>query len=212
VLAVATHYYAIFLVAPMALWLVARARGGRVRAAAVAPLAVALAALAPLALHQRANDSAAFIRHVALPTRVEQVPKQLLVGYDSPAETLLAVLSLLLLLIAAGGVWRLLSGGAPGSDPEPERLAVLRLTAIMAAALLLPVLAALAGEDHLITRNLLAVAPLGAALTGAGFATVVRARATLGRAAMAWRPSSASTPIPRCSATTGAASRARSGP
>jgi 4-amino-4-deoxy-L-arabinose transferase-like glycosyltransferase len=186
-LALATHYYALFLIAPMALWLVLRAPDRRVRAAALAPPALALAALAPLALHQRANDSAAFIRDESLLTRVAQVPKQLLVGYDSPAETLLAVLSLLLLLIAAAGVWRLLAPGTavPARESEPARLDVLRLTAIAAAALLLPALAALAGEDHLITRNLLAVAPLGAALAGAGFAAVVRTRAALGRAAIA---------------------------
>ena len=44
----------------------------------------------------------------------------------------------------------------------------MRLAALLTTALVLPALAALAGEDHLITRNLLAVAPLGAALAGAG--------------------------------------------
>jgi 4-amino-4-deoxy-L-arabinose transferase-like glycosyltransferase len=164
-LALATHYYAIFLVAPQALWLLlARARDTRARVAAIIPVAVALVALAPLALAQRANDSAAFIRDSSLGTRIVQVPKQLLVGYDSPAETLLAVLSGVVLLIALAGLWARVTRSPRGGRYDDD----LRLAALLAAALVLPALAALAGEDHLITRNLLAVAPLGAALAGAG--------------------------------------------
>ena len=60
-LALATHYYAIFLVGPQALWLACALPGLRERAAALAlPLAAGVA-LAPLALGQRANAGAAFI-------------------------------------------------------------------------------------------------------------------------------------------------------
>jgi 4-amino-4-deoxy-L-arabinose transferase-like glycosyltransferase len=163
-LALATHYYAIFVVAPQGLWLALRLPGARIRAAALAPVAVALAALAPLALAQRANDSAAFIRDSALGTRIVQVPKQLLVGYDSPAETLLAVLSGVVLVVALAGLWARIARGPRGGRYDDD----LRLAALLAAALVLPALAALAGEDHLITRNLLAAAPLGAALAAAG--------------------------------------------
>jgi mannosyltransferase len=186
-LALATHYYAIFLVAPQALWLLARAKDGRVRAAAFAPVGLALVALAPLAIHQRANDSAAFIRDSGLLTRIAQVPKQLLVGYDSPAETLLAVLSAIVLLVALWGVWAMLSREARPDDRDAashdaraaEHHAVVRMAALVAAALVLPAIAALGGEDHLITRNLLAVSPLGAALAGAGLAQVQRLRPQL---------------------------------
>ncbi|MEA2218757.1 MAG: mannosyltransferase [Solirubrobacteraceae bacterium] len=211
-LAVATHYYAIFLVAPQALWLALRAPSVRARAAALGPLAVAVAALAPLALAQRANDSAAFIRDSPLLTRLAQVPKQLLVGYDAPAETLLAVLSMLVLLVAAGGLASLLAPDPSGPvearehardpsglvrarelapDPAPpaeardRRADALRLAALGAIALALPVLAALLGEDHLITRNLLALSPLCAALGGAGLARLELLRAPLGTAALA---------------------------
>jgi len=180
-LAVATHYYAIFLVAPQALWLVWRACDARGRAAAIAPLGLALAGLAPLALHQRDNDNASFIRDSPLLTRVAQVPKQLLVGYDGPAETPLAVLSVLLLLIALRGVWLLIALSARGYAREDALL----LAGIAGAALALPLLAALAGEDHLITRNLLAVAPVGAALAGAGLATLGETMPSLARGALA---------------------------
>ena len=235
-LAVATHYYAIFLVGPMALWL-ALARDSRARAVAgLVPLGLALAALAPLALGQRANDSASFIRDSALATRILQVPKQLLVGYDSPAETLLAVLSGVVLVVALAGLWALLArrqlaatgraaaappavreqaepsagreqaeprpgreqsappagreqaeppGGAEAGQPPAGREDAGRLAALVAAALVLPALAALAGEDHLITRNLLAVAPIGAALAGAGLAHAARRWPAVGPAAIA---------------------------
>ena len=108
------------------------------------------------------------------------MPKQLLVGYDSPAETLFAVLAMLLLVVAAAGLWRLLAAGPAGA----ARSDALRLTGLVGAALVLPALAAIAGEDHLITRNLLAVAPLGAALAAAGLVQAERLLPALGRAAI----------------------------
>ncbi len=197
-LALATHYYAIFVVAPQALWLLRTVPDWRTRAVALVPLAAVGAALAPLALGQRANDSAAFIADSSLATRLAQVPKQLLVGYDAPAETLLAVLSAVVLVVAAFGMWRLGCGVAqpPGRANDAgaavaadgarrARDDTRRLLALVAAALALPALAALAGEDHLITRNLLAVAPLAAALAGAGLAAVAGTVAALGRCAIA---------------------------
>jgi mannosyltransferase len=227
-LALATHYYAIFLVAPQALWLALRLPNVRTRAAALAPPGVAVLALAPLALGQRANDSAAFIADSALATRILQVPKQLLVGYDSPAETLLAVLSGVVLVVALAGLRAFLvrpgggeagvvqdaePDGAPDAEPEPApdgkpdgaepdgaaggrsastgatasggRREAMALASLVAAALVLPALAALAGEDHLITRNLLAVAPLGAALVGVGLVHAASRWPGLGPAAIA---------------------------
>jgi hypothetical protein len=73
----------------------------------------------------------------------------------------------------------------PGAAAQPARDDAARLAALFAAALLLPAIAALAGEDHLITRNLLAVAPLGAALAGAGLAHAERLRPRLRPAALA---------------------------
>jgi len=180
-LAVATHYYAIFLVGPQAAWLLVRLPGARARAAALGPLLVALVALAPLALGQRANDSAAFIRDSSLATRIVQVPKQLLVGYDAPAETLLAVLSAIVLVVALVGLQALVARGPRG----PARDDAVLLAALVAAALVLPVVAAILGEDHLITRNLLAVVPAGAALVGVGLVQAARMWPGLGPAAIA---------------------------
>ncbi|HEX8159731.1 MAG TPA: glycosyltransferase family 39 protein, partial [Solirubrobacteraceae bacterium] len=182
-LAMATHYYAIFLVGPQALWLVYRAPTARGRAIALAlPVAAALV-LAPLALEQRANDSAAFISNSALATRLTQVPKQFLLGYNSPLETLLALVSVAALGLAIGGLLLLVLRRVEVG--EAARAGTLRLLAIAAAALVLPVLAAAAGEDHVITRNVLAVLPLAAALAGAGIAALGQAAPRAARAAAA---------------------------
>jgi mannosyltransferase len=169
-LALATHYYAIFLVGPQAVWLALRAPALRARAVAVALPLAAAAALAPLALSQRSNDSAAFINQSGLARRLAQIPKQFLVGYDAPLENLLAVGSALVLLVAAIGLARMLAGHA--GVARRARADALRLSAITVAALALPALLALAGEDHVVTRNLLAALPLAAALAGGGLAAM----------------------------------------
>ena len=165
-LALATHYYAIFLVAPQGLWLVLRAPGLRARVAALALPVAAAAALAPLALDQRANDSAAFIGESGLVRRLLQVPKQFLVGYDAPLERLVAVATAVALLAGVAGLVRLLAGRAAVRDGE--RSDAVALTGVTALALAIPVALALAGEDHVVTRNLLATLPLVLALAGAG--------------------------------------------
>jgi mannosyltransferase len=167
-LALATHYFAIFLVGPQALWLALRAPTLRARVAALALPVAAAAALAPLAFGQRSNDSAAFIGESGLARRLAQVPKQFLVGYDAPLETLLAIVSALALLAGAAGLLRVLAGRA--GVPGRARADALRLSAVTAAALVVPILLALAGEDHVVTRNVLAALPLAAALVGAGIA------------------------------------------
>ena len=175
-LALATHYYAIFLIAPQAVWLALRAPGWRERATALALPALAGAALAPLALGQRANDSASFIGDSALLTRLAQVPKQFLVGYDAPLEPLLVAVSALAVVAGFAGLAALLV--RPPRRRRVPRARAYRWGADRRAGRrsrsLLPVLGALAGEDHLITRNVLAALPLVCALAGAGLAALAR--------------------------------------
>ena len=175
-LALATHYYAVFLIAPQGLWLALRAPGLRERAAAlVLPLATGLA-LAPLALGQRANEGAAFIGESTLLTRLAQVPKQFLVGYDAPLEPLLIALTALAVLIGFAGLAALVGGRDSARDVVSSRARneTTLLTGLTAAALALPVLGALAGEDHLITRNVVAALAPACALVGAGLAVAAR--------------------------------------
>ena len=178
-LALATHYYAIFLVGPQALWLALRTRGWRERATALALPVAASLALAPLALSQRANDRAAFIGDSSLATRLAQLPKQFLVGYDAPLEPLLIALTALAALIGLGGLAALLKRRENVSSRARNQIAL--LGGLVGAALVLPVLAAIGGEDHLITRNVVGALPLVCALVAAGLAAVaqVRPRAAL---------------------------------
>jgi hypothetical protein len=179
-LALATHYYAVFLVAPQGFWLALRAPGLRERAAALALPLAAGGALAPLALGQRANAGAAFIGESALLTRLAQVPKQFLVGYDAPLEPLLIALTALGALVGVAGLAGLrnaadsAAGRAADIVSSRARKEIGLIAALTAAALLLPVIAALGGEDHLITRNILAALPLTCALVAVGLAVVAR--------------------------------------
>ena len=172
-LLLATHYYAAFLVAPQALWLVLRAPDRRARATALALPAAAALALAPLALGQRANDKAAFITSSELLTRLAQLPKQFLVGYDAPLEVLLVAVTAVAFLAGFAGLAMALRGA--GAAPAEERRDMARLATLGALALALPILASFAGEDHLITRNVVAVLPLVCVLAGAGLALVASA-------------------------------------
>ncbi len=181
-LAMATHYYAIFLVGPQAVWLLVRAPSLRERAVALALPLAAGGALVPLALGQRADDRASFIGETPFGRRLLEIPKQFLVAYDAPVETPLVVVTALVVLVGLVGVRELVSGRAGVADGARRDAA--RLCAITAAALLLPVLGALAGEDHFITRNVLAALAPGCALVGAGLAASSRvARRTAALAA-----------------------------
>jgi len=103
-LALGTHYFAVFLVAPQALWLALRVPGPRAKTIALALPAAAGAALVPLALDQRSNEGAAFIGQSSLATRLAQIPKQFLIGYDAPAEALITILAAVAMLTAVAGL------------------------------------------------------------------------------------------------------------
>jgi hypothetical protein len=163
-LALATHYFAGFLVVTEAVWLLA-ALGGRYRlqaAAASAALVVVALALLPIALDQQSHGGADWIGETALGTRTAQVSKQFLVGYDAPFEAPLTALAAALVLAAVAAVAVL--GSAR------ERAGALVAGILAATTLGLPLLLALAGADYLISRNLIAAVVPGLALVGIGFA------------------------------------------
>jgi len=168
-LALATHYFALYLVAGEVVWLLWATRG-RPRpalAAALAPPLAAAAALAPLALHQRGNDTASFIRGSALGTRAAQVPKQWLVGYDAPHEAALAVLAGVLVAVGVAGLVAVLRAGG--------RREVAGVLAVVLAAVGLPLALAIGGEDELLTRNVVGALAPALCLVAVGFAAL-RAR------------------------------------
>ena len=144
-LALATHYFAVFILVPEAAWLL-HAHRRRALAPVIAVGAVG-AALLPIAIDQAENDGASYIRGSSLASRLIAVPKQLLGGYDAPGELVAIVVAGLL---AVYGAYLLDRRTSPA-----ERRGAGALTAIGAAVVAVPALLALAGMDYLITRNLI---------------------------------------------------------
>jgi mannosyltransferase len=160
--AIATHYYAGFLIGAEALWLLYRTQAkGRAFTATAAVAAAALAFL-PLALHQRSTGAAAFISASSIARRLAQIPKQFVLGYHGPFEIVAVILTAVLLAYAA---FRLLA-----AVPGRERTRALVLAGLGIAAIVAPLVLALIGPDYLIARNVIASwLPLGVAVA-TGFA------------------------------------------
>jgi mannosyltransferase len=168
-LAVLTHFFAGFLIAPEGLWLLYVIRNRTIAYAAGAVAAVQLA-LVPLLVSQAGNTLLGFITGTRLTTRVQQVPVAFGLGnlYESPA----ARYGLLGAAILAGAVIVLL---VIGSDSRQLRGAA-AAAALAAVVLLLPLALALVGEDYYIPRALMpAWIPLAVVVAAA--CTAPRARA-----------------------------------
>jgi mannosyltransferase len=148
-LAIATHYFAIFLIVPMAVW-------RRWFVPAVVPAAV-LAAQIPLLRDQRHSGQS--VAESALHSRVAGIPKDLVVGYSFPAElagsllaAALVVVGLVLLFTRAKSRGAYVAGG------------------LAALAVLVPIVLALGGADYVIARNMIAAVVPAAICLGAGYA------------------------------------------
>lgn len=202
-LALATHYFAVFLVAPMLVWLaLARWRGqdtgvrgagvggtriqgaasqgpgptGAGRAGALVGLALPVlagAALVPLALAQGGHGTQ-WIGRWALASRLEAIPQYYLTGYSG--APLGHGVELLVGLVALAGV---AYGLWRVLEPDEERGALIALV-LCACGLLAPVALALAGADYLAPRNLVgAMVPLTVLL---GIAIAARRTGVVGPA------------------------------
>jgi mannosyltransferase len=154
-LALATHYFAAFVLVPQAAWLALRHPHRRASLGAVGALAAAGAALLPLLIAQHGNPYD--IAGESLALRIAQAPKQFLLGYRGPAPLAFGLAGAALTL---AGAWLL----ARRVEPRARRR-TLGLAAIGLIGIALPVAAAAAGADYLNARNALpALVPLAAAL------------------------------------------------
>ncbi len=201
--ALATHYFAVFLLAPMCLWLLrprrsARAAGPGARAtdprsmppgtarpadprsmpprgafAAVAAIVLVGAALVPLALTQGGHGTQ-WIGAWALASRLEAIPQYYLTGYSgSPLGHGIELLVALEILAAIG------YGLWRTLTPRESEGALLAL-GVAACGVLIPAAMAVAGADYLAPRNVVAaMIPLTA-----GIAVIAAARRT-GRTGLA---------------------------
>jgi mannosyltransferase len=161
--AIAVHYFAVFFVVAEGAALLWRARGrrdqvARVSVACLPAIGVAVA-LAPLAYAQ--SDNPGHIEDIALARRVAQLPKALLVGFDAPAEVILAVIAVVLAIVAALPALR---EGTMGDH-------AVRLSLFVAGATVtVPLALAIAGVDYFSARYLIPVVLPIAAVVGAGAA------------------------------------------
>jgi hypothetical protein len=147
-LAVLTHFFAGFLIAPEAIWLVAKTRS-RSAVVAVAVVAVVQAALIPLLVGDVGHPLLGWIMQFPLSIRIEQVPVALGLGtlYLSPLVSgglvAAACLSVVIALVVVFG-----------ADPRERSGAAISAT-VAACAIFVPLILAEAGRDYYVARNLI---------------------------------------------------------
>lgn len=163
-LAVATHYFAIFLVAVEAVVLLLSPLRRRRVLAASAAVGVAALALLPLALHQRGASRAEWIGELSLPARVAKVPTHFATGLGAPSAVLVAGLGCAVAAAAVLFIFR------SGERAKVSAVAVALGVGLGATAL--PVLVALIGPDYVLTRNLISALPVLLVGVGVAFASL----------------------------------------
>ncbi len=171
-LALLAHYFAVFLLAPMALWLLRGRARRRDAAVAVGVLAVVGAALIRLIVAQGGHGTQ-WISAWALSSRLQAIPQYYLTGYSGAPLGHGIELAVALPVVAGVGLglWRGLE--------RLECFGALLALALAACGVLIPLLAAVLGADYLAPRNLVAaMIPVTAAV-----AVTVTARRT-GRSGM----------------------------
>jgi hypothetical protein len=163
-LALLTHYFAVFLLIPMALWLVWKPRTRRAALPAVG--ALALVGLALLALiSAQGGHGTQWIGRWPLRERLEAIPQYYLTGYSGKPLGHGVELLVALPIIAglALGVWRM-------TEPLRERSqqltrGLLLALAMAACGVLIPIALVAFGADYLAPRNLVAaMIPVTAAI------------------------------------------------
>jgi mannosyltransferase len=160
-LALLTHYFAVFLLIGMALWLAWDRRTRRAALPAVGVLAIVGAALLPL-ISSQGGHGTQWIGRWPLSERLEAIPQYYLTGY-SGAPLGHGVELLVALPILAGlafGLWRM-SDPQPASRPPraPDaaaRRGVLIALSVAACGVLIPIVLIAFGADYLAPRNLVA--------------------------------------------------------
>jgi hypothetical protein len=177
-LALLTHYFAVFLVVPMALWLLRRRDRRSLALPALVAIGAVGAALLPLALAQ-GGRGAEWIGNLTLLSRLEAIPQYYLTGYSGAPLGRGIELAVALPLLAglALGLWRMLD--PLHTDHRSIRAALLSLS-LFACGVGLPLLLVAFGADYLDPRNV-----IGAMIPATACLAVVIAAPRTGRGGMA---------------------------
>jgi mannosyltransferase len=152
VLALASHYFAVFVVMPEAALLLRRA-SRRVVVPALAGIAVVGVPLLALAIRQRSLGYTRWISALPFGTRLKQAAQQFVVG-DLQGSSLRHLWYVGGAIVVLGGAALLMR--ARGS----ERRGALLALGCGAGALAVPMLLAAAGLDYVVSRNLIGAWPL----------------------------------------------------
>jgi mannosyltransferase len=194
--ALLTHYFAVFLLIPMVLWLQWEPRTRRAALPATGALTLVGLALLPLVSAQGGHGTQ-WIGRWPLSERLQAIPQYYLTGASGAplGHGVELLLALPILAGAALGLWRLLEvpaaaraaahgpDSAPGSPGAPERTlarAALMCALIAAGGILIPVALAILGADYLAPRNL-----VGAMIPVTALLAVLAASPATGRVGMA---------------------------
>jgi mannosyltransferase len=158
-LALLTHYFAVFLLIPMALWLLRQRDTRKLALAACAAIAVVGLALLPLIFAQGGHGTQ-WIGRWPLSERLQAIPQYYLTG--ASGEPLGHGIELLVALPILAGVglwlWRVLENPPAARLPAiaRERRGVQIALVIAACGVLIPIVLVAFGEDYLAPRNLVA--------------------------------------------------------
>jgi mannosyltransferase len=170
-LALLTHYFAVFLLIPMVLWLLYERRTRRAAAPAIVLLAIVGVALFPL-ISAQGGHGTQWIGRWPLTERLEAIPQYFLTGY-SGAPLGHGVELLVALPILAGlalGLWRMTapvpkSARTGTTAAAAQKRALLVVLSIAAGGVLIPIALVAFGADYLAPRNLVAaMIPVTAAI------------------------------------------------
>jgi mannosyltransferase len=164
-LALLSHYFAVFLLVPMVLWLL----GGRATRRAALPAAGALTlaglALVPL-ISAQGGHGTQWIGQWPLSERLQAIPQYYLTGYSAaPLGHGVELLVALVVLAGAGlGLRRPLDArqsvrsrqGGSADEQRARRRRLLMVLSIAACGILIPIALVAFGADYLAPRNLVA--------------------------------------------------------
>jgi mannosyltransferase len=150
-LALLTHYFAVLIVVPTALWLLLAYPTRRTAAIAVGFVGVIGLALLPRLIDQRSSGRTDWVTASPLHTRLLHLPEEILAGPEAWRPIPLAALAL-------AGLTTAIAAGC--CSPAGHRDVAMGMGLLAAADIAIALVFALGGLDAILPRNFIPVAPL----------------------------------------------------